>query len=109
MRVIIPGHLYALKNLKDEGETAFQFYMDPEIHEGDHLIGPSCQEVLIMLIDRVITLDVEKKWEGNESIVKHLRKALAFFEHRAILYKTEEGFPIEVFLTGDDGHLLLKE
>lgn len=76
MKVIDPGHIYELDDLKSKTKTRFQFHKDPEIH-GQSLDGPSCQEVLRMVIDRVWYLDSEKDWAGNEESVQHLRTAIA--------------------------------
>ena len=60
MRVIEPGHIYELNHLKTTRTGSFQFYKDPDIHDGKFLDGPSCQEVIRMLIDRVKYLESEK-------------------------------------------------
>lgn len=108
MRVIVPGHLYELQNLRSEGTTKLQFYRDGEIHP-ESWDGPSCQEVIRALIDRVRVLDEEKPWLGNTKIVADLRSALAGFEARAIMRKAEKGEPIESYEVGNDGHLLIGE
>lgn len=105
MKVIIPGHKYELQNLNSETTSELQFYCDPEIN-GIALDGPSCQEVIRALIDRVQELDRQKPYEGNAKIIKHLRFALAEFEVRALLRKVEKGLPIENIPTGRDGHIV---
>jgi hypothetical protein len=107
VRAIIPGHLYELDNLKGEGTTRFRFYMDPEIHDGMSLDGPSSQEVIRMLIDRVKHLHSEKEWDGNHDIIQGLRTALAGFEARALLRKVEKSLDIEDLPVGEDGHIQL--
>lgn len=107
MRVLVPGHLYALKNLKGAGDTYLPFYMDPALHAGDRQVGTNCQEVIRALIDRVQVLDEEKPWAGNQAIVTNLRLALAGFEARALLRKAEKGVPLETFEVAPDGHLAL--
>lgn len=109
MKVLYPGHRYALQNLRGRGQTTLQFVQDPLLHNGVGHDGPSCQEVIRALIDRVRVLDAEKPWSGNQDIVAHLRSALAGFEARAILRKAEKGVPLESFEVGDDGHLLIGE
>jgi hypothetical protein len=107
MKVLVPGHRYALHNLITGGTTILQFYQDPRLHDGEAAAGPSCQEVIRALIDRVQVLDEEKPWNGNAQIVSHLRQALAGFEARAILRKAERGEPIETFEVAPDGHIAL--
>lgn len=108
VRVIYPGHCYALQNLKDFGEQELQFRQDPPLHPEVH--GTSCQEVLRALVDRVEVLDREVPWVGNAEIVHHLRMALAGFEARALYRKVEKGaLKIERLPVGRDGHVILKE
>lgn len=108
MRVLDPGHSYALANLQFPGETLLRFMKDPKLHDGDGGPGTSCQEVLRALIDRVKTLDAEKLWDGNAAIVADLRHALALFEARALIRKVEKNeLAIERLPTGEDGHLML--
>lgn len=108
MRVLVPGHRYALANLVGDGETILQFYQDPELHEGHGVDGPSCQEVLRAIIDRVQELDGELPWAGNAAIIHDLRHALAGFEARALVRRVEkDGLAIELVPVDKDGHLLL--
>lgn len=107
MRVLDPGHRYALANLITEGETILQFYKDPALHNGDGYPGPSCQEVLRAVIDRVQELHREKPHELNAGIIYDLRHAIAGFEGRAVLRRVEkDGLCIEQVPVADDGHLL---
>lgn len=106
MKVLVPGHTYDLSNLKGEGTTRLQFYRDPDIHP-QHEAGPSTQEVLRACIDRVIALDREKPWDGNQEIVQHLRLAIALFEMRALYYKVVKGWAIENMPVEEDGHIWL--
>lgn len=108
MRVIDPGHRYALQNLESEGETTLQFMKDPALHDGDGCAGPSCQEVLRAVIDRVQELDRERPWVGNAQIIYDLRHAIAGFEARALIRRVEkDGLAIEQQPIAADGHLLL--
>lgn len=108
MRVLDPGHRYALDNLLDDGETVLQFMKDPLLHDGDGYPGPSCQEVLRAIIDRVQELDRERPWDGNSQIVYDLRHAIAGFEARALLRRVEkDGLEIERVPVAEDGHLRL--
>lgn len=108
MRVLDPGHRYALDNLEAEGETILQFCKDARLHNGDGYPGPTCQEVLRALIDRVQELNRERAWAGNADIIYDLRHALAGFEARAVLRHVEkEGLEIERLPVAGDGHLVL--
>lgn len=110
MKVLIPGHLYELDNLKSKGTTVLKFYMDPKIHEGKGHAGPSTQEVMRAVIDRVQVLDSEKPWPGNAEIIKKAREIIAIFEMRALYFKVAKGeLDIEKFPTGPDGHLQFVE
>lgn len=105
MREIIPGHRYALDDLKTGGSTILQFYQDPEIH-GQQLSGPSTQEVLRAVIGRVEHLETEEHWPGNEMIVQRGREMIALFEMRALWFKVvKHGLAIERLPTGEDGHI----
>lgn len=104
---LAPGHVYRLKNLKDEGCSILTFYRDPDLHNGEGLRGPSTQEILRACIKRVEYLDSEKPWWGNKIIVTLLRKAIALFEARALLRKVDKGLAIEDIELGEDGHVKL--
>lgn len=108
MRVIVPGHRFALANLKTKGETILQFYQDPELHPVDGLVeGTSTQEVVRAVLSRVQVLDLEKPWPRNGRIVQLGREMLAEMEMRALFYKVQKGeLPIERCPVGDDGHLI---
>lgn len=107
MKVLFPGHRYLLKNLKGPGYTELQFYQDPELHGGNRKEGPSSQEVIRALLERVQVLDAEKPHSINkEVILPGLRQALAGFEARALLRKAAKGYPLELLPTGADGHIV---
>lgn len=108
MRVLDPGHRYALANLLSEGETVLQFFKDPALHGGDGYPGPSCQEVLRAIIDRVQELNREKADVENAGIIYDLRHAIAGFEARAMRRRVEkDGLAIERIPVAEDGHLAL--
>lgn len=106
MRVLYPGHRYALANLKEDGETVLQFKQDAPHPEP---AGTSCQEVLRALIDRVSVLDVERPWSGNASIIQRLREVIALFEARALIRKAEKNEPLELVEVASDGHFALRD
>jgi hypothetical protein len=110
MRVLDPGHRYALANLEGGGETELQFFKDPKLHGGKGAAGPSCQEVLRAVIARVKELDREKFDVENAGIIYDLRHAIAGFEARAIRRRVEkEGLEIEHVPVAADGHLRFVE
>lgn len=110
MEVKVSGHSYRLNNLNYKSTTDLNFYKDPKINGGVLLMGPSSQEVLRAVIDRVKFLDSQVPWEGNQEIIKHLRLAIALFEGRALLRKIEKGqLEIENLPTALDGHIMFKE
>jgi uncharacterized protein (UPF0335 family) len=107
MRVLDPGHRYALDNLETGGETIIQFYKDPALHDGNGYAGPSCQEYLRAIIDRVQELNRERADIENEIVLHDLRHAIAAFEARALRRRVEkEGLEIERIPVAADGHLL---
>lgn len=109
MKVIDAGHVYELDDLKSDTKTDFNFHMDPKIHP-QGMDGPSCQEVLRMLIDRVEYLDREKFWGRNAEIIQHLRQAILLFEIRALELKVVKGqLAIEDLEVGSDGHIKLSK
>lgn len=110
MKVLDPGHRYELDDLKTDTKTILQFSKDPRLHDGDGYPGPSCQEVLRVIIDRVQTLNNEKHWPGNKEIIFHARMMIAGFEARAIIRRVEKGeLPIELLPLAPDGHIQLPD
>ncbi len=108
MQVVDPGHRYLLDNLETGGTTPLQFFKDPALHDGDGAVGPSCQEVIRAIIDRVQALDAERPWAGNADIIFHARMMIAGFEARALIRHVEkEGLAIERLSLAADGHIRL--
>lgn len=88
MRVIDPGHQYALAHLDGNCEELLTFVK----REGDgypgnvgHHPGTNMQEVIRALIDRLKYLQWQIPSPFNESAVFHLRAALRDLEIRAAL------------------------
>lgn len=108
MYIIIDGHLYMLDNIDGAGQQRLQFV---DRGHGRDCEGTTCQEVLRVLIDRVKFLDREKRWDGNDEILLHLRKALILFEMRALYRKVEKGsiLPEDLAFDPSDGHLIFKK
>lgn len=54
MRIIIPGHVYSVKNLEDTGEQTITFIRrnSEAVHHASEFTGTNVQEVLRVLIDR---------------------------------------------------------
>lgn len=103
MRVIYPGHRYELDHLDGSGKTILQFISRAPLHAP--VEGPTNQEVIRALIDRVKVLDAEVPWSGNEIILHHLRMALTLHECRALLRHVEKGHILpERLALGVDGH-----
>lgn len=104
MKVAIEGHEFALDNLKSAGASDLRFFMDPDLHGGRGHQGPSTQEVLRACISRVQSLHAEKPAPENDEIIKCLRRAILFFELRALRVKAES-VDIETLETWPNGHI----
>ncbi len=113
MEVIEPGHKYLLEKLDGTGKETLTFVRRslphlPRTPEECHA-GTNCQEVLRVIIDRVLSLDRELPHLHNQTILKNLRLALVGFEVRAIERKVQKGtlFPEKVKTDPKDGHFIL--
>lgn len=88
MKVIVPGHLYELKNLDGDGVQHLQFVQRRD-HNAELLPvefrkeGVVTQEVLRVLIDRTMYLHNEQAWHENVDALNHLRDCLRLYELRA--------------------------
>lgn len=89
MRVVDPGHLYALAKL-DNRKSRVPTYLRFVKREGDkypgnvgHYAGTNIQEVLRAVIDRVKYLDNQVPSERNQTVLTHLRLSIAELELRA--------------------------
>lgn len=108
MKVLDKGHRYLLDNLEADSKTEIVFSKDPSLHDGEGQDGPTCQEYLRAIIDRVQVLDAERPWAGNADIIYHARMMIAGFEARALIRHVEkEGLEIEKLPLAPDGHLQL--
>jgi uncharacterized protein (UPF0335 family) len=108
MKVLDPGHRYELDNLEASTKTILQFSKDARLHGGEGADGPTCQEVLRAIIDRVKSLNDERPDAENEGIIFHARMMIAGFEARALRRRVEkEGLEIERLPLACDGHLAL--
>lgn len=107
MRELYKAHRFALQNLKSDDETIFQFYQDPDLHDGIGFSGPSLQEVYRMCIARLEGLDQEKPWPRNSVAIALTRQVIAELEMRALYYKVAKGeLLIDRLPIGQDGHII---
>jgi hypothetical protein len=92
MRVVVAGHVYELHNVDatseaDDSQTIeFVRRRDADgelMPEEDRKPGILCQELLRVLIDRVLYLYAEAPCEEDTEIIEALRLALVRFESRA--------------------------
>lgn len=105
MKVIDPGHVYELNHLDGCKTQTLQFV---NRNPGKECEGTTNQEVLRALIDRVIFLDSQIRWELNDQIIHHLRMAIALHEARVIIRKTEKGqMKPENMQVGLDEHFVI--
>ncbi len=120
MKVIEPGHVYALDTLDGDGTPEILRFVNREA--GTEHEGTQTQEVLRaqidalnVLIDRTNHCDACIPWLGNERIIKamseaqrQLRLALLFHEQRAMERKmAKEDWKPEQAQTSGDGHFPL--
>jgi hypothetical protein len=86
MRVIEPGHLYAVRNVDGDGEQTIRFVRRrdnagcPTNGRQRGILG---QELLRMLIDRTLYLAAEAPCAEDVQIVDGLRDCLRLYESRA--------------------------
>ena len=109
MRIVDPGHVYALDSLDGDFQQSITFVKRFR-GEANHP-GTVNQEVLRVLIDRVQFLDAEKPWPLNEQILYHLRMALVLHEARALIRKAEKRqvLPEALPVSEADGHYMFAE
>ena len=86
MRVLDPGHRYALPHLDGDGETTLQFVKrEGHIYPGNvgHEEGVNMQEVLRALIDRAVYLNGQIPSEDTTLAIHHMKLAVYAMEARA--------------------------
>ncbi len=104
MNIIKAGHVYELEHLDGNQKQTLSFV---NRNNGCDKEGTYNQEVLRVLIDRVIFLDKQVPWSGNIEILQHLRMALALHEARAFLRKVEKKqIDLNTLKIGNDGHFI---
>ena len=106
MKIVDNGHLYKLKNNRNnKHEVSLKFYKDMEIN-GDGYEGTSNQEVLRALIDRIKFLDKQKPHPNNIEIIKCLRKAIVLHEQRHLDRMLEKDMEIENLEVFENSHIV---
>ncbi len=86
MRIIDPGHQYALRHLDGDSEEIVTFVKrEGPGYPGNagHHPGTNIQEVLRMCIDRLKYLDNQIEDAANTLVIDNLRTALCILDHRA--------------------------
>lgn len=86
MRVIDPGHSYALTHLDGNLEELLTFVKrEGDLYPGNYGSHPgtNIQEVLRALIDRMKYVDAQLPHQWNPIVIAHLRDALRLLEARA--------------------------
>lgn len=86
MRVIDPGHKYALTRLDGHGEELLTFVKrEGQGYPGNvgHHPGTNIQEVVRTLIDRLKYVDKQIPHWRNSAAISHLRECLVHLEFRA--------------------------
>lgn len=108
MRIVDPGHIYALDSLDGDFQQVVRFV---KRFRGDlNHSGTVNQELLRVLIDRIQFLDTEKPWPLNGEILYHLRMALVLHEARTLIRKVEKGqvLPESLPASRVDGHFIFE-
>ncbi len=86
MRVIDPGHVYALENLDGERDNLLTFVKrEGPGYPGNvgHFPGTTTQDVLRCLIERTKYVDNQIHDEANDAVLADLRDAIWALEERA--------------------------
>lgn len=87
MTSVDKGHLYLVQGYDGSVDQPIRFMkrLGPRYpgNLGPAYGGTNCQELLRVLIDRVIYLERQEHAEENYRIINHLRNALRWFEDRA--------------------------
>lgn len=86
MRVIDPGHIYALPHLDGPGEEILTYVKrEGPGYPGNigHHPGTNLQEVMRSEIHRIQYLNNQIKHPGNDEIIWNVRRNIAILENRA--------------------------
>jgi hypothetical protein len=105
VRVIAPGHKYALRNMDGDGEQILTFVR--RIPAGEAHKGVLLQEVMRVLIDRIFFLYQQVPCEEDTRIIEHLRECIVLLETRASRRSIEHIlYPEREPVCGHCGHML---
>jgi hypothetical protein len=112
MRVINPGHHYMMQGVDGGGEQPITFVRRRDslgelLAQSERSGGVLCQEVLRVLIDRVLYLYTEDPCDEDTEIIRCLRRALVLFETRAARRRIEKLSMPERATVEHDGHIHL--
>lgn len=91
MIVCEKGHIYELEN-KYKGTQRLSFFKDLPF-DGEKHDGVLCQEVIRVLIDRMLELWQQKPCHESTEIIQKLRELLILFEVRAVRGTLEKSYP----------------
>ena len=104
MKVVTSGHKYTVQAIDGIRKVERSFV---NRGNGNDSSGTTNQEVLRVLINRVIYLNKEMPWDGNAKILMHLRSTLILHEARHLERLVEKGELLpENIITGSDGHFM---
>lgn len=112
MRVLVPGHVYAMENVDGEGAQEIRF-VRRRGPEGEPLAlsekGVLTQELLRVAIDRTLYLYAEAPCDEDTEIIDALRRALTLYESRAARRTIERLSKPELATTCEEcGHILCR-
>lgn len=112
MKVIELSHIYQLAN-KLNGYQTLTFFKDLPKSELGH-DGVLCQELLRVLIDRMLGLWSQKPCDESTQIIQKLRECLILFEVRAAKGTLEKSYAlcgkhVECLPVQDNGHIFSLE
>lgn len=89
MRIINPGHVYAVEELENKGEQVITFIQKKEAAEGageQKLVtvqdGTTNEELLKVLIDRMNFLQAKAPCRENAIVITNLEESLMWLEKR---------------------------
>lgn len=86
MKVLVDGHRYELANQDKPFEAGQQIQFIHKIPQGSNLVllsdGTTNEEVILMLIDRIMYLDGQLPSKYNEETLGYLKSALASQHNR---------------------------
>src|ERR1041384_7303957 len=103
MKAVDPGHEYHLDCLDADIPTVEILHFVKRIGDkfpGNHppaRQGTTTQEVIRALIDRTKYVDSQIHYDDNDQVIKPLRFALCYLEHRAALARDDRRAAIEIW------------